>query len=92
MFNMNPQGMMPPMANGNPIAALISAAQKSTNPMAMIQQRLASMPQNPQASVAMQTIQGKNGQQLRLIAQNMAKERGVDLEQFVRSMGLQMPK
>ena len=48
--------------------------------------------QNPQAAQAMRLIQGKNPQQLRQIAENMAKERGVDLNQMAHQMGITLPK
>ena len=57
--------------------------------MQMLQQMAG---QNPQAAQAMRLIQGKNPQQLRQIAENMAKERGVDLDQMARQMGLTLPK
>ena len=57
--------------------------------MQMIQQMAG---QNPQAAQAMRLIQGKNPQQLRQIAENMAKERGVDLNQIARQMGVTLPK
>lgn len=57
--------------------------------MQMLQQMAG---QNPQAAQAMRLIQGKNPQQLRQIAENMAKERGVDLNQIARQMGVTLPK
>lgn len=57
--------------------------------MQMLQQMAG---QNPQAAQAMRLIQGKNPQQLRQIAENMAKERGVDLNQMAHQMGITLPK
>lgn len=80
--------MMPPMMN-NPMMAMLQMARNGGNPMQMLQQMAG---QNPQAAQAMRLIQGKNPQQLRQIAENMAKERGVDLDQMARQMGLILPK
>lgn len=68
---------------------MLQMARNGGNPMQMLQQMAG---QNPQAAQAMRLIQGKNPQQLRQIAENMAKERGVDLDQMARQMGLTLPK
>ncbi len=80
--------MMPPMMN-NPMMAMIQMARNGGNPMQMLQQMAG---QNPQAAQAMRLIQGKKPQQLRQIAENMAKERGVDLNQMAHQMGITLPK
>jgi hypothetical protein len=46
----------------------------------------------PQARQARQMISGKNENQLRDIAMNMAKQRGVDLNALAQQMGVQIPK
>ena len=69
--------------------AMLQMARNGGNPMQMLQQMAG---QNPQAAQAMRLIQGKKPQQLRQIAENMAKERGVDLDQMARQMGLTLPK
>ena len=69
--------------------AMLQMARNGGNPMQMLQQMAG---QNPQAAQAMRLIQGKNPQQLRQIAENMAKERGVDLDQMASKMGLTLPK
>lgn len=79
--------MMPPM--NNPMMAMLQMARNGGNPMQMLQQMAG---QNPQAAQAMRLIQGKNLQQLRQIAENMAKERGVDLNQIAQQMGVTLPK
>ena len=68
---------------------MLQMARNGGNPMQMLQQMAG---QNPQAAQAMRLIHGKNPQQLRQIAENMAKERGVDLDQMARQMGLTLPK
>ena len=80
--------MMPPMMN-NPMMAMLQMARNGGNPMQMLQQMAG---QNPQAAQAMRLIQGKNPQQLRQIAENMAKERCVDLNQMAHQMGITLPK
>ncbi|SCJ03365.1 Uncharacterised protein [uncultured Flavonifractor sp.] len=80
--------MMPPMMN-NPMMAMLQMARNGGNPMQMLQQMAG---QNPQAAQAMRLIQGKKPQQLRQIAENMAKERGVDLNQMAHQMGITLPK
>lgn len=47
--------------------------------------------QNPQLFQKVQEMtQGKNEGQLREIAQNIAKERGIDLNQFANGLGLRI--
>ena len=64
---------------------LVSMARQGGNPMQVIQQMAA---QNPQAAQAMQIMQGKNPEELRQIATNMAKERGMSIEQVMQHLGL----
>lgn len=45
----------------------------------------------PQANQARQIINGKNPNQLREIAMNMAKQRGVDLNSLAQQMGVKIP-
>ena len=73
--------MMPPM--NDPMMAMLQMARNGGNPMQMLQQ-------NPQAAQAMRLIQGKNPQQLRQTAENMAKQRGTSVEEIARQLGLPM--
>lgn len=73
----------------NPLMMALQMAQSGKSPMQMLQ-RVAG--QNPQMTQAMKIIQGKNPNQLRLVAENMAKERGINLEKMAQSMGLTLPK
>lgn len=80
--------MMNPMqmpTGSNPLALLIQAAQHGNDPRAMIRQMAQ---QNPQVAQAYRLIDGKSPQQLQTIAQNMARERGIDLNQLVQNLGL----
>jgi len=43
---------------------------------------------NPQMAQALGMVQGKSQQQLWLMAQNMAKERGTTVEDVARSLGI----
>lgn len=74
---------MPPM--NNPVLTLVQAMQQGRNPMALMQTMAQ---QNPQVAQALQMVQGKSPQQLQMMAQNMARERGIDLNQMLRQMGI----
>ena len=76
-----------PMA-GNLLAAMMQIMRSGGNPMYLLQQMAA---QDPQVSQAMRMIQGKSPQQLRSMAENMAKERGVSLESMANQMGITLP-
>lgn len=73
----------------NPLMMALQMAQGGKNPMGLFQQMAGS---NPQMAQAMNLIKGKSPEQLRIVAENMAKERGIDLEQMAQSMGLTLPK
>lgn len=68
---------------------ILNMAKNGGNPMALMQQMAG---QNPMAAQAMRMINGKNQQQLRQIASNMARERGMSLEQVAQNLGLNLPK
>lgn len=72
------------MAN-NPIMALVNAMKSGGNPNAMLQQMAGS---DPRIGQAMQMMQGKSPQQLRNMAENMARERGTTVQDVARSLGL----
>ena len=76
-----------PMA-GNLLSAMMQMMRSGGNPMYLLQQMAA---QDPQVSQAMRMIQGKSPQQLRSMAENMAKERGVSLEGMANQMGITLP-
>lgn len=75
---------MVPMQN-NPLMALVQAMNSGGNPLALLQQMA---PQNPQAFQALQMMQGKNPQQLEQMARGMAQERGIDINQMIRQLGI----
>jgi len=72
----------------NPLQTAIQMMNIGRNPMGMLQQVAG---HNPRMAHAMQMISGKSPQQLRQMAENMAKERGIDLNDFVRSLGISVP-
>ena len=74
--------------SGNLLAAMMQMMRSGGNPMYLLQQMAA---QDPQVSQAMRMIQGKSSQQLRSMAENMAKERGVSLESIANQMGITLP-
>ena len=73
---------------GNLLAAMMQIMRSGGNPMYLLQQMAA---QDPTVSQAMRMIQGKSPQQLRSMAENMAKERGVSLESMANQMGITLP-
>lgn len=77
--------MFPMAPMNNPVMALVQAMQHGRKPMDLMQ---AMAQQNPQVAQALQMVQGKSPQQLQQMAQNMARERGVDLNQMLRQMGI----
>lgn len=69
----------------SPVLMLVQAMNNGGNPMQLIQQMAG---QNPQIAQAFQMMQGKSPQQLQQVAQSMARERGVDLNQMLRDLGI----
>ena len=59
------------------------------NPMGLIQQLSG---QNAPIMQGLNLIQGKNETQLRTMAQNLAKERGIDLNQLASVLNLTLPR
>lgn len=75
------------MTMNNPIMMLANMARNGGNPMRMIQQMAM---QDPRIAQAQQMMQGKSPQQLRSMAENMARERGTTVQDIARSLGLNM--
>lgn len=69
----------------NPIAMLIQAAQGGGNPIQIISQMAGG---NPIISQGLKMIQGKSQDQIRQMAENMARERGTTAEDVLRDLGL----
>ena len=72
----------------NPVNMILSQLQKGVNPTAILQ---IMSRDNPQVAQVLRITQGKSPAELRQYAQNLAKERGIDLYDFMRSMGISIP-
>jgi hypothetical protein len=68
---------------------LIQAVRSAKNPGQMLMQMSR---QNPALQHAMQMANGKTPQQMRQMVQQMAQQRGVNLEQLAQQMGVKLPK
>ena len=77
--------MFPMAPMNNPVMMLVQAMQRGGNPMVLLQQMAGN---DPQVAQMMQMIQGKSPQQLQMMANNMARERGVDINQMLRNLGI----
>lgn len=75
--------MMMPM---NPLQA-IQALQKGANPNQLMMQLAQN---NPAVRQAMQMVNGKTPDQIRDMAQQMARQRGVDLNQLMQTLGIRL--
>lgn len=73
------------MQMNNPMAMMMQMMRSGGNPNAMLQQMAN---QNPQVRQFMQMINGKSPQELRQMANNMARERGTTVEEVARQLGL----
>ena len=71
----------------NPMMQLMQLMRNGGNPMTMLNQMTGN---NPMVGQLMQSIQGKSPDALRQMAMNIAKERGIDLEQFAQQFGMKI--
>ena len=69
--------------------SLLRNIQGGANPNALLNQMARS---DPRAAQALQMLQGKTTDQLRTMAENMARERGTSVEQIAQSLGIRLPK
>lgn len=74
-----------PMMQNNPIMQMISMLKNGGNPQQLIQQMVGS---NPQMKQIMDTVSGKSQQEMSEYIKNAAQQRGVDLSQLAKSIGL----
>lgn len=72
----------------NPLFQLMNVMRSGGNPAALLQQMAG---QNPQVRQAMQMMRGKSPAELQQMAQNMAKERNIDLNQLLQQFGMANP-
>ena len=78
--------MIAPM--NNPLMMLVQTMRGGGDPMQLLQKMAG---QNPQVAQALKMIQGKNPQQLKTMAENMAKERGVSINDIARQLSINNP-
>ena len=71
----------------NPMMQLMQLMRNGGNPMMMLNQMTG---HNPMVGQLMQSMQGKSPDALRQMAMNIAKERGIDLEQFAQQFGMKI--
>lgn len=69
----------------NPIMQLAQLARSGGNPIQAIQQMAGG---DKRIAQAYGMIQGKNAQQLQQMAENMARERGTNINEIMRDLGL----
>lgn len=73
----------------NTILQILTALQNGANPNQLAMQ-LAQ--QHPAVRQAMQMVNGRTPEQVREMAYNLAKQRGIDLDQYAKQMGIRLPK
>ena len=76
------------MMKNNPIMQMMGMLQNSKNPLSVMQQLAG---QNTQLQQVMNITQGKTPQQMQQMAENLAKEKGVNLKEFMKQMGINRP-
>ena len=72
----------------NPLVFMMNAMRRGGSPQALLQQMAQ---QDSRAQQVLQILGNKPSRQQREIVQNMARERGVDLDNLARSLGIQIP-
>ena len=73
------------MMMNNPAAMLAQIIRQGANPQQMLRQMAAS---DPRIAQAVQMVNGKSPQQLEQMARNMARERGITVEDVARGLNL----
>lgn len=71
----------------NPMHIIMNQFVNGMSPMAILNRM-----NGPQVNQAKNLIGGKSEEQLRQIAINMAKQRGIDLNSLAQKMGISLPK
>ena len=69
----------------NPLMMLIQAAQNRLDPIQLLSQLAGN---DPMMAQAIKMVQGKSPDQLRRMAENMARERGTSPEAILRGLGI----
>lgn len=68
---------------------LIQMIQRGGNPQQLVMQAAQN---NPILRQAMQAVNGRTPEQVRDMAYQMARQRGIDLNQLARQLGIKLPK
>lgn len=71
----------------NPMQIIMNQFMSGMSPMAILNRM-----NGPQVNQAKSLIGGKSEDQLRQIAMNMAKQRGIDLNSLAQQIGINLPK
>ncbi len=79
--------MMNPMTT-NPLNMMLNALRLGGNPMQIVQQMAA---HNPQMRQFYNMVNGKSPAELKQMAENMAQERGVSINDVARQLGITVP-
>lgn len=74
--------------NGNPLQRIVQMLNMGQNPMGYLQSMAQS---DPQVNQFMKMVNGKSPQQLRQMAENMAKERNISINDVIRQLGIAAP-
>lgn len=69
----------------NPLMMLLQAAQGGGDPIRILSQLAGN---DPMMAQALKMVQGKTPNQLRQMAENMARERGTSPEEILRGLGI----
>lgn len=72
----------------NPMQMITAQLRRGVNPNVILG-RMAQ--RDPRVAQIMQITRTKSNAEMRQYAENIAKERGIDLDSFVRSMGITIP-
>lgn len=72
----------------NPMQIITSQLRRGMNPNVILSQMAQ---RDPRVAQVMQITRTKSNAEMRQYAENLARERGVDLDSFVRSMGITIP-
>ena len=72
----------------NPMKMITAQLRRGVNPNAILSQMAQ---RDPRVAKVIEITKGKSNAEMRQYAENLAKERGIDLDSFVRSMGITIP-
>lgn len=72
----------------DPVMMIANALRSGKNPTVLLQQMAM---QFPEVQQMVKIMDGKSPDQLKAIANNMARERGTTIEDVARSLGIQIP-